>query len=100
MSRPFRLTRKAIRDLDSIGRFIAEENVGAALAWNAEIEAAMEFLAIYPMAGRDRGDLREGLPGFPLGNYTIFYRLIEETVVIDHVVDGRRDLKRVYRQRP
>jgi plasmid stabilization system protein ParE len=51
-------------------------------------------LARYPYLGRARDeDLRPGLRSFPVDDYLIIHRIVEDDVVlILHVVHGSRDI--------
>jgi toxin ParE1/3/4 len=47
-----------------------------------------------PHAGRTRNEIRPGYRSFPVGEYLIFYRVMEPGVRIMHVVHGRMDFGR------
>jgi plasmid stabilization system protein ParE len=54
------------------------------------------MLADYPLAGRDRSDLRQGLRGSTVGRYIIFYDPIEHGILISRIVYGGRDLPTLF----
>ena len=44
-----------------------------------------------PQLGRKREELLPHLRSFPLGNYVIFYRLMENEIEIVRILHGARD---------
>ena len=103
MSRILR-TPQTKQDLLDIGEYIAEHNPQSAFDFLDELEAKFQRLAANPKIGRICADLAPDLPSdlrqFPIGNYVIFYRPINEDVVIYRVLHGRRDLPQVFRDEP
>ncbi|MBF0168130.1 MAG: type II toxin-antitoxin system RelE/ParE family toxin [Alphaproteobacteria bacterium] len=83
----------AKRDLFQIADFIEQENPGRGLSFADEIEAACQLWATIPQAGRERGDIAEGLRSFPHGSYIVFYRAGETGITIVRILHGMRDLK-------
>jgi toxin ParE1/3/4 len=47
-----------------------------------------------PYAGRQRDEIRPGYRSFPVGEYLIFYRVMNPGAQIVHIVHGRMDLRR------
>jgi len=93
-----RLTSRAIADLDAIWLYVATISTSTETA-DRLIDAFTErflLLARFPRIGRLRGELREGLRSFPVGEYVIFYRVDGEDVVILHVLHGRRDIETLF----
>jgi toxin ParE1/3/4 len=45
-----------------------------------------------PLAGRARPELAENVRSFPVGNYVIFYRPLQDGIEIVRVLSGYRDL--------
>jgi len=43
--------------------------------------------------GREREELQRGLRSFPVGNYVVFYRLIEKGIEVVRVLSGYRDVE-------
>lgn len=43
--------------------------------------------------GRSYEELAPGLRGFTIGNYIIFYRLIENGIAVERLLSGYRDLE-------
>ena len=95
----FRLAPEAEAELDDIWLHIAREGGNIDLA-NSVIEDITErcwLLARYPYLGRSRGeDLRPGLRSLAVGDYIVMYRIeLDDTALILHVVQGRRDLNSI-----
>lgn len=93
----YSLSREAKNDINEILIFIAEDNIDAALLFNARLEETLNLLGQNPMAGRERNELREGLRSFPHGSYLIFYQLWAGKVAITRVLHAARDLDEIFR---
>lgn len=50
------------------------------------------MLARQPEIGEPRSEIRPHLRSFPVGNYVIFYKLVDARVVVVRVLHGARDL--------
>jgi toxin ParE1/3/4 len=48
-----------------------------------------------PEGGRLREELSAGLRSFPVKPYVVFYRPVEDTILVLRILHGRRDLKRI-----
>jgi toxin ParE1/3/4 len=90
----YRLTRRARRDALNIWRYIAQDNEQAADRFIDLLTHHFRLLGDVPYAGRRRDEIRPGYRSFPLGEYLIFYRIMEPGVRIMHVVHGRMDFGR------
>jgi toxin ParE1/3/4 len=90
----YRLAQDADADLDEIWRYVAEENdaPGVAQRLIEGITERFDTLSANPYMGRARHDLREGLRSHLVGNYLIFYRIIENDVLVLRILHGRRDI--------
>lgn len=95
----FQLTPQAIKDIDSIWQFIAEDNKQAADFVEAEFIAACRRLARYPSMGTKRQDITP-LPvrfwtvtKYP--NYVIVYRPETAPLQVVAVLHSRQRLKDV-----
>jgi toxin ParE1/3/4 len=92
----FRLSPEAETELDDIWIYIARQSGSVDIASRAVENIAERFwlLARHPHLGRRRDhDLRPGLRSFPADNYVIFYRIVDdEVVLILHVLHGSRDV--------
>ena len=96
----FRLAPEAEAELGDIWLHIAREsgNIDIATRVIDDISEHFWLLARYPYLGRARDeDLRPGLRSFPVGDYLIIHRMIEDDVVlILHVVHGSRDIEALF----
>ena len=103
MSRILR-TPQARQDLLDIGEYIAQRNPNAAFDFLDELEAKFDRLAANPRIGQLCVGLAPDLPSdlrhFPVGNYVIFYRPLDDGIVLYRVLHGRRDLPQVFRDQP
>jgi len=92
-----RLAPRAIADLDDIWDHVFVESGSEASADRAIdlIEVRFTTLSDWPRIGRQRDDLRSGYRSYTAGEYLIFYRMDGDDVVIQRVLHGRRDLRRL-----
>lgn len=96
-----RIRPEARQDLRDIGDYIAQDDRQAARRFVRTLRERCAFLAENPRVGRERPDLGEGLRSFPVGNYVIFYRLLDGVVEIVNVIHGSRDIESLFgRQDP
>lgn len=79
----FRLTPKAARDLDGIAVWTAR-NWGADQmdAYVRRLNVRLHWLALNPLAGRDRSDVGPGYRSYPQGQHLIFYIIQPEHIAI------------------
>ncbi len=85
-------TSRANLDLTEIALRIAARNPTAADRWLDTINDKCQLLARLPDLGRKRPDLAPDLRSLPVGNYVIFYRLVEGGVQLIRVLHGFRDI--------
>lgn len=85
-----RLRPEAEADIEAIALYIADDSPSAALHWYDEIHALCERIAGMPGMGVARSEVRAGLRTFPVGNYLILYRQIDDGAEIVRVVHGAR----------
>ncbi|MFN3475196.1 MAG: type II toxin-antitoxin system RelE/ParE family toxin [Blastomonas sp.] len=81
----------AQRDIDGIGRFIAQDNATAARNFVDRLTSCFERLQAMPGIGSMRDELEPGLLGRAFGNYIIYYRVIEGNLLIQRIIHGARD---------
>ena len=97
-------TSPANADLDAIWDYIAPHNPSAADRLIDRIIKCCDRLATNPRIGSDCRNLAPGLPSdlrqFPVGNYVIVYRPIDDGIVVYRVLHGRRDIPQVFRDEP
>jgi toxin ParE1/3/4 len=86
-------------DLDEIWYYVASQSGSMDVADRliGSITDRFFLLASYPNLGRARDeDLRHGLRTFPVGEYVIFYRIEDESVVILRVLRGNRNIAALF----
>ena len=86
-------------DYREIWHYIAADNPDAADALLRKIDAKLDLYAANPMMGTDRSRLGRGLRSFPVGNYLVFYKPLEDGIIVLRVVHGARNLRRLFRRR-
>ena len=84
----------ALDDLEQIVTYVARDNTNAALKLHDRIIETASKLSEFPMMGRLVPDEKIGKHGFRMighGNYTLFYKVYENNVVVLRVLHGARD---------
>lgn len=100
----YALTPLAKADIFDIWAYIAENSESIADRVEQAIYEACAFLAQGPLCGHSRPDLTTRslrfwtLPRYP--NYTIVYRPETNPLQIIAVLHGKRNIRRILRQRP
>lgn len=87
----------ALRDLEGIGAYIAEDNPARAVTFLAEIEEAARKIAIAPEAYRSRSDIAHNLRMAVKGRYVILFRIKADRVEIARILHGARDIHRAFK---
>ncbi|HKW29314.1 MAG TPA: type II toxin-antitoxin system RelE/ParE family toxin [Verrucomicrobiae bacterium] len=87
----YRVSDAARSDLDGIWFYIAQDNPDAADGFLRALVSRFPLPASMPEMGRPREELATRLRSFPIGNYIIFYRPLENGVEIARVLHGARD---------
>lgn len=95
MRRRYRLTNRAQADIEEIGRFIAADNPPRARSFVRELRQRCVRISDHPQAAPLRSEFGEGVRMVTLGRYLILYTMHDEDVVIERVVHGARDPKRL-----
>ncbi len=85
-------TRLADADLDEILDFIAVHRPLTAVAVVQRIREKCELLASHPLIGQLRSEFPGDIRSFPVERWVVFYRLIGETLEIQRIIDGARDI--------
>jgi toxin ParE1/3/4 len=97
MSNICKFTVPASRDIESIIDYVADNSsFDAAESLLSKINSKCERLAKFPSMGRSRDELATNVRSFPVNDYLIFYRPIEEGIEILRVVSGYRDLEGLF----
>ena len=99
MSNVCRFTAPASRDIEAIIDYVADRSsCDAAENLLNRINNRCKRLASFPSMGRKRDELAPNVRSFPIDDYLIFYRAIEEGVEVLRVVSGYRDLRVLFSQ--
>lgn len=94
------LTPQAIKDLETIHDFIAEDSIKAARQFIDLLELKCESLVKTPAMGRTREELAQGLRSLPVKKYVIFYRQNKERLEIIRILHGARDIIQFFSKNP
>ena len=90
------LSRYIESDLEAIAEFIAEDNPRRAITFIREIRQKIDRIAEHPLAHQLRPDIGNQARLAVVGRYVILFRTFDETVRIERVVYGGRDLPHLY----
>jgi toxin ParE1/3/4 len=93
------LSNAALRDLDDIFEYLAEQfrDNARAREFVDAIVAQIEKIAGLPsIVGRPRDNLLPGLRSFPFRGYLIFMRYEEDRLLIVNVLHSRRDTEAAF----
>jgi toxin ParE1/3/4 len=90
-----RYTADAVRDLEEIYRYIAEDNIDAAIEHRQRLKRRCLGLIDHPRIGRKREEIKPGLRSVTEGDYVLLYRIAEDEVVISRVIHGKQDLRKL-----
>ena len=95
--RPVIWSPEARSDLEEIWSYYAQV-AGRATADNIarNIGRACIMLEEHPLAGRARDELRRGLRSITVRPHVVFYRITDNDPEIVRVLDGRRDIDRIF----
>lgn len=88
----------ASTDLLDIWDFIANDSFEKADRFLQKIESQLKILASNPGMGRKRDSLVPNLRSFPVGNYLIFYRPINQGIEVIRVLHGARDIQSLFEE--
>jgi len=89
-------TPQAQTDLIEIWVYIAQDNLESADQFLTLLDDKCHGLARNPEMGRARAEVGEGLRSFPVGNYVIFYRPVQDGIDVIRVLHGARDLPSLF----
>jgi len=95
MSR-FRISTQAARDIEDIWKYLAPNNLKAADTLFDTLRESFPKLAKFPQMGKLRGELAPFLRSFPVKNYLIFYRPIDEGIEIVRILHGSQDIETIF----
>lgn len=91
---PVTFTVSAIRDLDAIYDYIAEDSPEAADKIINRLEVfCNETLSAHPYIGIQVDQIQKGLRSFSVSSYRVLYSVPKQSVMIKRVVHGSRNVK-------
>lgn len=85
----------AAQDIEEIGDYIYAENPAAAIRFIAGLSDRCSRIADAPNAGAPRFLVWPGLRSVIFRRYVIFYTVHDDTVRIERVLHGARDLEAI-----
>lgn len=92
--RQLQFAPQAKADLIDIFYHIAGDNPARAESFVGEIEQRCAGLQSFPGMGRARPEIMPGLRSLPHGHYVIFYTAGAQSVRIERILHGARDIER------
>lgn len=95
MIRGVDVTPSAEQDLDEIWLTIAADSVDRADKFVDTLTDRFVALSKSPRMGRPRNELADGLRSLAFRNYVVFYSYRDRHLLIERVLHGARDLKRI-----
>ncbi len=87
---------EAVRDLDEICEYIAQNNPNAASKLFDTIRQKCKTVAGFPNMGKSYEKLASGLRGFVVEDYLVFYYPRINGIDIARVVNGYQDLESLF----
>jgi toxin ParE1/3/4 len=94
-----RRTPTSQRDYADIWDYIAQSDPSEADKTLRAFDDKLQLLSDFPHAGRSRKELRPRLRSFPVGKYMLFYRPLRDGVELVRVVQGARDLRKIFKRK-
>jgi toxin ParE1/3/4 len=85
-------SRRAVRDLEDIGDYIAQASPQRARSFVAELRRQCEKIAQAPLSYPARADLSPGLRVCPHGRYLILYRIEATGIRVLRIAHSARDI--------
>lgn len=90
------VSQEASEDLEEIVDYFLTRNIEAGERFVTQFNKKCQNLATFPNLGRIYAYFSPSLRGIPLDGYIIFYRALEDRIVIVRVVSGYRDLRALF----
>ncbi len=90
------ITVAAEADLRDIGDWIAPDSSARALTFTQELRDRCKRLVDAPLGFPLVASLKQaGIRRCPYRSYLIFYRIVEDTIQVVHILHGARDYERL-----
>ena len=87
---------EAENDLLEIWLFIAEDSLQNADQYIDHIKTRCVNLSEFPDIGRSREELAPGIQSFPIDNYILFYKIMDDGIDIVRVLNAARDIPALF----
>lgn len=87
------------QDYVDIWNYIAVDNQAAADRIIEKFDAALNLLSTAPGLGPRRDEFGLGMRSFPVGQYLIFYRAIDDGIELIRVLHGARNLFGIFEKK-
>lgn len=91
-----RVLPRAVADLDAIWLYIAQDNRHAADGIIDHFTEKFAALCDFPNLGTACPEIAVNLRRFPTGDYVIFYSVRGDTLVVERVLHGARDIESIF----
>ncbi|WP_298967129.1 type II toxin-antitoxin system RelE/ParE family toxin [uncultured Roseibium sp.] len=89
----YRLTQRALRDLDAIADYSLDQwGAAQTQTYLEQIAVRMQWLADNPGIGKNRDEVADGYRSFPEGKHVIFYLILEAEIAIIGVPHAAMDI--------
>jgi toxin ParE1/3/4 len=96
----YAIAKEASQDLDEILDYFLTLNIEAGERFVQSFNRKCQNLVQFPNIGRIYDHIAPGLRGIPLNGYIIFYRIVDEGLIIVRVVSGYRNLEFIFSESP
>ena len=90
--RRYRLSPQAVEDLIQIYNYLYERSPVAAERFTGDIEQKIRDLAGARNPGVSRNWLKPGLRAFPYRRRCIYFRIVDDILVVLRITHGRQDI--------
>ena len=90
------LSVEASQDIENILDYFLQRNIDAGEKFVKDFNNKCFNIAKFPKIGRSYSNIDSVLRGMPIDGYIIFYRLLENSIVIVRVVSGYRDIESLF----
>ncbi len=97
MTDRFRLTKPAIKDIEEIADYIAQQSgLEQSERFLSKLESKFSKIVTFPLLGRKRDEILLDIRTISLDNYLIIYLPIGDNIEILRIVSGYRDLSKLF----
>lgn len=94
---PVLFSRKAEDDLEAIADYIAQDNPVRAVSFVKELRKQCVAIGQFPNAHTRFLELGQDARIMPYKNYVVLYRVLDDSVSIERIIQGARDILNLIR---